>query len=69
MQVSCQPHGLLRHATDVDAGPTQFARLQQRHALAVLRGADRTGQAGGAAAEDDQVVVIGCSAHRNRSGR
>ncbi len=69
VQVGRQPHGLLRHAADIDAGSAQFARLQHRHALAVLRGADRASQAGGTAAKDDQVVIIGCSAHRNRSGR
>lgn len=69
VQVGRQPHRLLRHAADIDTGAAQFAGLQQRHALAVLRGPDRASQAGGAAAKDDQVVIIGCCAHRNRSGR
>ncbi|KAG1185295.1 hypothetical protein G6F35_014900 [Rhizopus arrhizus] len=69
VQVGRQPHRLLRHAADIDTGTAEFARLQHCHPLAMLRGADRTGQAGGAAAKDDQVVIIGCSAHRNRSGR
>src|SRR5690606_33723965 len=56
-QVGGQPHRLLRHAADVDAGAAQFARLQQRHAGPVRGRAECPGQAAGAATDDDQVEV------------
>jgi len=57
-KVGRQPHRLLRHAADVDAGTAQFARFQHRHPLAVLRCAEGGGQATGATAQHDQIVVV-----------
>ena len=52
-----QPHRLLRHAADIDAGAAEQVRLQQRHARTMLGGAECAGQSAGAAADDDQVEV------------
>ena len=65
-----QPHRFFRHAADVDAGAAQRIGFAQRHAGAVFGGAERCGQAAGAAADHDQVVVrFGIVFHANRSGR
>src|SRR3546814_4673423 len=56
--VSCdlrgQPHRLLGHATDVDAGAAELARLEQGDAGAVPGGAECRGQPPGAAARSEE---------------
>ena len=68
-QVRRQPHRLLRHAADVDAGAAQFARLQQRHARAVLRRAEGAGEPAGAATDHHQVEISAHGATLPQPGR
>ena len=52
------PHDLLRHAADVDAGPAQPVRFDDRRLGAVLGGALRAGEAAAAAADDDEIEQL-----------
>ena len=69
-EIGGQPHRLLRHAADIDAGAAERALGDQRDPRAVACGAERGSEAAGSRAEDDEIEIrAAAGGHPKRSRR